>query len=79
VTVLVLIWLHVEGQPAEKVSNHAWYTFWYVLPTLPMFLTFPMLFHRIGFWPALGASVIITAVVFVVYAAVLRSFGVDLT
>ena len=33
VTVLAMIWLYVEQQPPEKISNHAWYTFWYVLPT----------------------------------------------
>jgi hypothetical protein len=27
VTVLTLIWLYVEKQPPEKISNHAWYTF----------------------------------------------------
>ena len=43
VTVLTLIWLYVENQPASKIANHAWYTFWYVVPTLPMFLVFPTL------------------------------------
>ncbi|MGE4407087.1 DUF3147 family protein, partial [Pseudomonas sp.] len=38
VTVLAMVWLYVERQPLEKIANHAWYTFWYVLPTLPMFL-----------------------------------------
>ncbi len=38
VTLLTLIWLHVEGQGEARVANHAWYTFWYVVPTLPMFL-----------------------------------------
>ena len=27
VTVLTLIWLHIEKQPESKVANHAWYTF----------------------------------------------------
>jgi F0F1-type ATP synthase assembly protein I len=55
VTVLVLIWLHVEQQPQARIANHAWYTFWYVVPTLPMFLAFPVLLPRIGFWPTLLA------------------------
>lgn len=38
VTVLTLVWLYVERQPQAKIANHAWYTFWYVVPTLPMFL-----------------------------------------
>ncbi|OZB73272.1 MAG: hypothetical protein B7X33_00205 [Lysobacterales bacterium 13-68-4] len=50
VTLLALTWLYLDKQPAEKIANHAWYTFWYVVPTLPMFLIFPRLFARFGFW-----------------------------
>lgn len=78
VTLLALVWLHVEGQPQEKVANHAWYTFWYVLPTLPMFLAFPFLLPRIGFWPSLLASAVITVASFGAFAMVLRRFGIDL-
>ena len=78
VTVLVLIWLFLENQPVEKISNHAWYTFWYVLPTLPMFLLFPYLIGRLGFWPSLGAGVLMTAALFGAIAFVLNRFGIDL-
>jgi len=78
VTVLALIWLYLENQPKEKISNHAWYTFWYVLPTLPMFLVFPFLYQRLSFWLALICCVAITLVCFVVLAHFLRSFGIDL-
>ena len=78
VTFLALIWLYVEKQPDEKIANHAWYTFWYVVPTLPMFLTFPFLLQRFGFWPTLGLSVLITLVCFALFALLLRPFGIDL-
>lgn len=78
VTVLALIWLHVEKQPSEKIANHAWYTFWYVVPTLPMFLVFPGLLPRIGFWPTLLACVVITVVCFGVFAVLVRRFGIEL-
>jgi small-conductance mechanosensitive channel len=78
VTVLTLIWLHVERQPAAKVANHAWYTFWYVLPTLPMFLAFPALLGRLGFWPALAGSAVLTAVCFVILALCVKRFGIVL-
>ncbi|HQN64569.1 MAG TPA: DUF3147 family protein [Methylophilus sp.] len=78
VTVLTLIWLHVERQPVEKIANHAWYTFWYVLPTLPMFLLFPYLLSKLGFWLTMLASVIITLVAFYVYAQAMAKFGVNL-
>lgn len=78
VTVLTLIWLQLEKQPAEKIANHAWYTFWYVVPTLPMFLAFPLLLPRIGFWPTLAACVAITVVCFGLFALAVRRFGIEL-
>ena len=78
VTVLALIWLHVENQPAEKIANHARYTFWYVIPTLPMFLVFPWLLPRLGFWPTLGACVVLTMACFAAFALGVRRFGIEL-
>lgn len=79
VTILAMIWLHVERQPIQKVSNHAYYTFWYVLPTLPMFLLMPWLLARgYGFWVSLLAGCALTAGCFVLAAAALKRFGIDL-
>lgn len=78
VTVLTLIWLQVEHQPQEKIANHAWYTFWYVVPTLPMFLAFPVLLPRLGFWFTLLACVVITVACFGLFALFVRRFGIEL-
>ena len=78
VTVLTLIWLYVEKQPEQKIANHAWYTFWYVLPTLPMFLAFPALLSRLGFWPSLLCCAVITMICFALFVWVLRPFGIAL-
>ena len=78
VTVLTLIWLYIERQPQSKIANHVWYTFWFVLPTLPMFLTFPFILPRIGFWPALIAGIAMTLLCFGAFAAIMRPLGVKL-
>ena len=78
VTMLALIWLQLENQPQSKISNHAWYTFWYVVPTLPMFLVFPWLLPRLGFWLTLLASVVITVICFALFALAVRRFGIQL-
>ena len=78
VTFLALVWLHLDKQPVEKIADHAWYTFWYVVPTLPMFLAFPLLLPRLGFWLTLGASIAITLCCFVVFALIVRQFGIEL-
>ena len=78
VTILALIWLHLENQPMSKVSSHAWYTFWYVIPTLPMFLFFPYVLPRIGFWWSLLASSILTMGTFYLFSLIARRVGVEL-
>jgi F0F1-type ATP synthase assembly protein I len=78
ITILTLVWLHLEKQPSAKIANHAWYTLWYVLPTLPMFAAFPFLMERFGFWPALGAGVLITLCSFVLFALLVKRFGINL-
>ena len=79
VTVMVMIWLYVENQGTAKIANHAYYTFWYVLPTLPMFLVMPWLLHRgMSFWPALALCVLLTMAAFALAALLGRHIGVDL-
>ena len=78
VTLLALTWLHIERQPSEKIANHAWYTFWYVVPTLPMFLAFPVLYAKFGFWPAMGLCAVITMACFVLFALIVRRAGIHL-
>ena len=78
VSILTLLWLYFDSQPTEKLANHAYYTFWYVIPTLPMFILFPYLLSKLAFWGALGAGALITIVCFFVLALALREFGISL-
>lgn len=78
VTLLALVWLYVEKAPQARIANHAWYTFWYVVPTLPMFLLFPPLLARLGFWLALLACAVIAIACFGLFALAVRPFGIDL-
>ncbi len=78
VTLLALIWLHVENQPIVKLANHAYYTFWYVIPTLPMFLLFPYLLPKWGFWLTLTSCIVFTLLIFYFYVICLKRFGIHL-
>ena len=78
VTVLVLIWMYIDNQSIDKISNHAFYTFWYVLPSLPMFLIFPVLLKSYAFWPSMAMSLLITVALFLVLALAVRWLGIDL-
>ncbi|MGB0893867.1 MAG: DUF3147 family protein [Parashewanella sp.] len=78
VTIMALIWMYVEGQSAEKLDNHAWYTFWYVVPTLPMFLAFPLLHAKFSFWVTLGLCALLSIACFFAFAAIVKFFGIHL-
>lgn len=78
VTILVLIWMYLEGQPQDRIANHAWLTLWYVIPTLPMFFAFPALYSRFSFWPTLLLCCLLTALCFGVFVWVLRFFDIQL-
>jgi uncharacterized membrane protein (GlpM family) len=78
ITLLTLTWLFIENQSEEKIANHAYYTFWYVIPTLPMFLLFPYLLPKLGFWLTIGASVVVTVICFGLFALLMKNFEVQL-
>lgn len=78
VTLLVLFWMHFESQSQAKIANHAWYTFWYVILTLPMFAMFPYVLPRLDFWLTMLASIGITLACFIAVALLARTIGVNL-
>lgn len=78
VAVIALLWMYIEKQPPDKIGSYAYYTFWYVLPTLPMFLVFPLALKQFGFWAAMGMSVLITLVSLVLAAWALKFIGIEL-
>jgi hypothetical protein len=78
-SLLAMIWMHQAGQTSQRLANHAEGTFWFVLPTLPMFLILPwMLRNGWGFWTALTSNCMITVAFFWVTVITLRRFGIDL-
>lgn len=61
ISVLGMIWLWRDTQDVTRMADHSAATFWYVLPSLPMFLLIPVLLKRgIGFWPALVVGCALT-------------------
>lgn len=79
VSVLGMIWLRRDRPDAENMAAHAGATFWYVLPSLPMFLLLPALLrHGAPFWIALAAGCALTIILYVAMTLVAPRFGVQL-
>ncbi|MES2337317.1 MAG: DUF3147 family protein [Pseudomonadota bacterium] len=78
-SILGMIWLWRDTHDAERITRHVEATFWYVLPSLPMFLLIPwMLRQGHGFVPALLAGCVLTIALYGVTILVAARFGVEL-
>lgn len=79
ISVLGMIWLWRDTQDVTRMAHHSTATFWFVLPSLPMFLLIPMLLNRgIGFWPTLALGCGLTVVLYLVTVWTQTQFGVKL-
>jgi hypothetical protein len=79
VSLLGMMWLwHDTGDPV-RMAAHAEATFWFVLPSLPMFLLIPyMLRTGWSFWPAIAAGSIVTIALYLAMAGFGPRFGLRL-
>ena len=65
VSVLGMIWLWRDKPDVPNMAAHVEATFWFVLPSLPMFLLIPvMLRNGIGFWPSLAVGCALTILLY---------------
>ncbi len=79
VSVLGMIWLWSEKPDPENMAAHAGATFWYVLPSLPMFLLIPYLLRSgASFWLALFAGCILTIALYALMTWLAPRFGLQL-
>ena len=80
VSVLGMIWLWRDTHDRARMAAHAGATFWYVLPSLPMFLLMPVLLrHGAGFWLSLLAGCLLTILLYGAMIAIAARFGTRLS
>jgi len=79
VSVLGMIWLWQQKPDAENMAVHASATFWYVLPSLPMFLLMPALLrHGVSFWLSLLAGCVLTIILYSLMSWIGPKFGLPI-
>jgi hypothetical protein len=79
ISMLGIIWLWRDTGDRELLASHIGATFWYVLPSLPMFVLMPwMLRHGWSVWLTLSIGVVVTMLLYVAMNRILASFGVTL-
>ena len=80
-SIVAMIWMFHDrriadqGEKVSGIADHAYYTFWFVLPTLPMFLVLPWMLRKgQGFYFSLGVNLIMTTALFWLLVVLLKKF-----
>ena len=76
VSVLGMMWLWHDRPDAANMAAHAEATFWFVLPSLPMFLAIPwMLRSGVNFWAALLIGCAMTIILYLLMTLIGPKLG----
>ena len=79
VSLLGAIWLWHDKPDATNMASHLEATFWFVLPSLPMFLLMPWLLRQgMSFWAALLIGCAVTIALYLTMTLVGPRFGLRL-
>ena len=77
ISILGMIWLWRDTGDVQRLAEHSAATFWFVLPSLPMFLVIPMLLKRgLGFWPALSLGCVLTVGLYLLTVMLAHRIGI---
>jgi hypothetical protein len=79
VSVLAMIWLWRDTGDPARLAAHSEATFWFVLPSLPMFLLIPLMIRQgASFWLALAAGCVLTVGLYLAMISIGPKFGLRL-
>jgi hypothetical protein len=79
ISVLGMMWLWRATEDPDRMATHALATFWFVLPSLPMFLVIPLMLKRgVPFWTTLAAGCLLTITLYAMMVWLGPKFGLRL-
>ena len=75
-TLIVVFWLYYEKVPNTEISDYIQNTLYFILPTLPLFIIFPLLIDKYGFAISISISIISVALFVALTNYLLKYFNV---
>jgi hypothetical protein len=77
ISILGMIWLWRDTGDRILLADHAEATFYFVIPSLPMFLLIPLMLRSgVGFWLSLGAGIALTIALYMLTVTLAARFGI---
>ena len=75
-TLIVVFWLYYEKVPNSEIGVYVQNTLYFILPTLPLFIIFPLLINKYGFMISIIISIVSVALFVILTNFLLRYFNV---
>ena len=75
-TLIVVFWLYYEKVPNPEIADYVSNTLYFILPTLPLFIIFPLLIPKYGFIISISISIIFVALSVTFINFLLKYFNV---
>ena len=78
-SLLAFLWIYGETGDTVKIAELSRSIFWYVLPSLVLFIALPVLLSNgMGFWPSLALSSTLTVAAYLAMIWILGRLGIAL-
>ena len=79
VSVLSMLWLYGETKDTERVAALSMGAFWFILPSLPMFIIIPLMLRAgVGFTLTMLVAAAITVLLYASFAWIAPRWGVSI-
>ena len=76
VSVLAMVWLYLDTRDVGQVNELSRSIVWLVIPSLVMFIVFPVLTEKgIGFFPSLAIAILATTIAYFLTLMLARHLG----
>jgi hypothetical protein len=78
-SLLAIIWLWFEKTEMEKIAQLSSSVFWLVIPSLLLFVLFPLLIRKgLAFWPSFGIATLATVLTYWGMVKILNLLSIEL-
>ena len=78
-SLLAMIWLFRDTRDPERVAELSVSTFWFFLPSIPLFIALPLMIRSgVGYWTSMAVSVVGTLALYAAWFWAAPRLGIKL-
>ena len=76
-SLISMLWIYWETKDTQKIAAFSLQVFWFVIPSLGLFVTLPWLLGRFSYFASLGLASMVTLLFYVAILGIFKLVGYD--